>query len=775
MIKVKINGVEYEAQQGETILDVARRNGIYIPAICYSDRFGAIGACRICVVEIVGQKRPMLSCAMKVKDGMEILTDSDVVVEARKKIVYQWDKFHPLQCGVCDKSGECELQNINYELNITENPLESVTDALSVPDRTVHHEWKIIHHDANLCIQCRRCVTICDKVVNFGILALVKKDWGGKEIDTKDGKPLDCEFCGQCVSICPTGAMSSKLFKYRARPWELEKIESTCVFCGSGCSMELNVKNNEVLRVTSRNDTPNRANLCNLGRFGYSVTGSENNLYGCKIMGKEVTYDEAIGKAVEMLSKVGSSGIMGISGARCSFEEAFALRLMFERALRNVNLDSFASTHIGKAVRFLGEGLDALSEFERIGESDLVVCFGGDFANEMPRVDWEITRAVKLRKKAKLIQIYWRETKFNSLKPLVLNYRPGDEVSISRSLVEKLRGSEGTFEIPEEIVEAIKSAGNITFVVGEEALERPGGETIIRAVSDFALLLGNGVSLLFSSKYSNAVGDIYAGVSYGFSPGGFPEERSVSLVELVDLVRENKVKTLFLLGADLFDVMSDEDALFVLGRANVVYVGAYKNRTAEVADVVIPISSFAHSSGHFVNIEGRVNSFHRALDDSRLSGLDVIMGISSACGYNISPAEVASFAGKAFVQLKGHGVGLEDPLFNNRYAGRVGVVVFSKFRAGLFSSLAQGARIASPEPYILISEGDAEELSLSDGDRIVLEGRGVVEGRVRISMDIPQGVFGIPLWYDDLNAYNFSGSFSNVFPVKRIEKVSRNG
>ncbi len=777
IVKIKINGREYEATKDDSILDVARRNGIYIPAICYSSRFGAIGACRICVVEIVGMKKPMLSCAVKVKDGMEILTDSEPVIEARNKVVWEWDKFHPLQCGVCDKSGECDLQDVNYDLNITDNPLEKEVDPITIPDRTIHYEWPIIHHDANLCIQCRRCVTICDKVVNFGILKLVKKDWGGKEIDTKDELPLDCEFCGQCVSICPTGAMSSKLFKYKARAWEMDKVRTTCTFCSSGCQMDLNVKDNKILRVTSDDNTPNRANLCNLGRFNYSVVESKHTIdtyYADKV---KTSKDNALSRAAKILSSYEPDKVAAIAGCRETIEDQYALRLLMDKGLKSNNIDSFASTHIAKFFRVLPDGVEGFNEFLDIEKSDLIISFGGDIANEMPRLDWQLTRAVKLLKKSTLITAYWRDTKVDSLGSVPLRYSLGDEVEFLKSLSSAISKSlsdsgvnlpSGSYEIPEEVVEQIKTAKSISFIVGQEALERVDSEDITKTLANISILLKDKIKLYLSSKYNNSFGALYTGVTSGFGIKGIKAENGFDIYQLPNLVREKKIKSLILLNADLFNVLSDEDAKFVLENTDVVLLDSYKSATQKYANVVIPTPTFASVAGHYVNAEGKLLRVNKALDSSIEPAWLSIAELSSKVGYSLPTGDINHFINVDKINLEARINDLFDIQSNSSTieGGLKGAVIFSKFRAGIFSSYGEGASIASPKVWVELNPEDAESLSIKDGDSVTVESLGSLNLIARLDEKMPEGVVAVPLWFDSSNAYNLSGSFNNLFSAK---------
>ncbi len=777
-VKIKINGNEYEAKKDESILQVARRNGVYIPAICYSDRFGAIGACRICAVEIAGMKKPMLSCAMKVKDGMEIITDSEKVMEFRKKIVWEWDKFHPLQCGVCDKSGECQLQDINYELDITENPLEEQVDPLTIPDRSIHYEWRIIHHDANLCIQCRRCVTICDRVVNFGILALVKKDWGGREIDTKDGKPLECEFCGQCVSICPTGAMSSKLFKYKARPWELEKVRTTCQFCSSGCQMDLNIKDNKIMRVTSEDNTPNRANLCNLGRFNYSVVEKRNLIDEPLVEGHKTSLEGAIKAAANILKKYKPNEIAAICGARETVSDQVTLKVFFKNAVKSSNIDSFASTHIAKLFKVLPKGIAPFNGIQDMEDCDVIFVFGGDIANEVPRLDWQVTRNVKLLKKSKLITAYWRDTKIDTLGSIPLRYEAGQEIDFINSLFGHLAKAldvkttiKGNAEIPEDAINTLSQAKKVAFIVGQEALERPFGDDLSKAIANCLLLLSDKVKLYVSSKYNNSYGAIYAGVSSGFDFYGKATKSDFSLYDLNSLVQDNKIKALLLINADLFSVFSDEDARTILDKTDTILIDTYKSQTAQYTTVLIPSAAFASIDGYFVNIEGKFNQIRKALEDNRLSASEIITKISAEFGYNLPTGYVKDIVQKKTFEISGSFDSFEDvkPSKLELSGDFKGAIVYSKFRSGVFSSFGDGASIAMKEPVVTINPEDASSLEIEDGTCVNVDGISALKLKVKIDEKMPKGIVSIPAWFDGYNAFNLSGSLNNLFGAKILK------
>lgn len=770
-VKIKIDGKEFEVNSEMSILQAARENGIYIPAICYSDRFGAIGACRICAVEIAGMKKPMLSCAAKVKDGMEVTTNSQTLDQLRREVIYEWDTFHPLACGVCDKSGECELQNINYDFNISENPKEAQTDPLTIPQGSIHYEWKIIHHDANLCIQCRRCVAVCDKVVNFGILALVKKEGDRKEIDTKDGKPLDCEFCGQCVSVCPTGAMTSKLFKYKARAWEMKKVPTTCGFCSSGCQMDLNVKNNEILRVTSEECTPNMANLCNLGRFNYSASKSERLIRDYTFNAQSASQEDMILELSQLLKNTPREKIFGISGSRETLEDNRAFKMFFNNTLSNDNIDSLSSTHIGKLYKYLPQSVNKLYSFSEISESNLIICFGGDVANEMPRIDWAITKGSKLLKTAKIASAYWKDTKIDTLGTIALRYKPGKELEFLKVLASAIKqagfgadfdGLDSIQDVKNEefgltaLLDEVKKAQSVAFIVCQEALERSCGIDIAKAVSNIALLLKDKIKVYASSKYNNAFGALYNG--YGLS-------NDFNVDKLVDFAKSGKIETLLLLNTDLYSFLSDNDAKAIRDNVkNIVLFDTFESKTSMIANAIIPVPFFTNQNGTFVNTEGVLNKINKAIESSVAPAWEFLFKLSTNLGYNLSSAKL---------EVKDKNICLNGPSdkiyqisteYDIQGSGTFSFVAnYSKFRTSIYSGFGEGAKQAQSDSILYINPEDAASLNLQEKDYAqISSAHGSAILTVKIDEQMSKNTLSAPIWFENVNLYNITDSFNNM-------------
>ena len=230
MVNLTIDGRAVQAKKGSTILDVARENGIFIPTLCYHQALHPIGSCRICVVEVKpGPPRPLPACATYVNEGMEVTTTTPKLEAIRDELMKLVLINHAVECPICDKGGECELQNLTHALGIKKVDLEAV----KLSPR-FDYESNFVERHQDRCVTCGRCVRICKERVGAWSWNFVHR---GYFTQLSSGElPLNCEFCGSCIDICPVGALINKQWKYRARAWEVDKTEIACPFCGGGCN-----------------------------------------------------------------------------------------------------------------------------------------------------------------------------------------------------------------------------------------------------------------------------------------------------------------------------------------------------------------------------------------------------------------------------------------------------------------------------------------------------------------------------------------------------------
>ena len=235
MPTLTIGGQEIEVEQNTTVLQAAEELGIQIPRFCYHDRLSIAGNCRMCLVEMEKAPKPIASCAMPVGDGMVIRTNSEVAVKAQKGAMEFLLINHPLDCPICDKGGECELQDTVFEYGKGSSRLRDDKRVFRKDDIELN---SVIVFNANRCIQCQRCVRVCEEVV--GDVALGTAERGLDSEITGVGNSLkDCSHCGNCIEVCPVGALMSVPYRYKARPWDLVKTETICGMCGTGCSMSV--------------------------------------------------------------------------------------------------------------------------------------------------------------------------------------------------------------------------------------------------------------------------------------------------------------------------------------------------------------------------------------------------------------------------------------------------------------------------------------------------------------------------------------------------------
>ncbi|MBN2437999.1 MAG: (2Fe-2S)-binding protein [Deltaproteobacteria bacterium] len=350
-IPLNIDGRNVDAEAGQTILEVARGQGIYIPTLCHYSGTTNVGACRVCVVEVEKAKSLVASCCMPVSPGMVIKTDSPRVQTARKLIVELLWASGDHNCLTCEQNGACELQDLVYRLGI-----EKPRFTIDPPGYEIERTNTMIQRDLNKCILCGRCIRVCNEIQVNEVL-----DFSGRGSHAKVGPAFgadyidsECYFCGECVDACPVGAITFKQARFAGRPWEIKKVKTTCAYCGVGCQMDLNVHGNRIVKVTGNRsyEQPNGGSLCIKGRFGLDFISHPDRLTTPFIRKEKSgelvpsTWEEAYGFISERLSaihqKTGPDSIAGLSSARCTNEENYLFQKFMRAVIGTNNVDHCA-------------------------------------------------------------------------------------------------------------------------------------------------------------------------------------------------------------------------------------------------------------------------------------------------------------------------------------------------------------------------------------------------------------------------------------------------
>ena len=374
IINFTIDGQNVEGKKGETILQVARKNDIYIPTMCYISKTTPCASCRMCSVEAEGLDGVVLSCNTPPTEGINIITNSESLEKERTNIMKLYDVNHPLECGVCDKSGECDLQNKTLEFNI-----EQQNFAAKDISRKLEN-WGMINYDPALCILCEKCVHVCNEVIGDDAID-VKFGGYGSTIIPKNADKLDCTYCGECIAVCPVGALISSDFQYTANAWELSKVPATCAHCSGGCSLEYEVKDIGITRDKSIYRVKNNfeyTNLCGAGRFGFDF---EN-----KATKNEADFAKAV-EAVQSAKAIRFSSMITNEEAYMlgELKEKFGMKLFNEDARLYASFMKAYSTVSGK--KHHSGSLDAIKQ------SEAAIVIGTKIATDNPAVRYALTTA----------------------------------------------------------------------------------------------------------------------------------------------------------------------------------------------------------------------------------------------------------------------------------------------------------------------------------------------------------------------------------------------
>ncbi|MEW6620188.1 MAG: formate dehydrogenase subunit alpha [bacterium] len=437
MIELTIDGKTTQVKEGTTILQAAKSAGIKIPHLCYHKSLSPSSSCRICVVEVEGAKTLVASCSYPVSDGMKVKTDTERVLNARKLVLDLLLSNHPQDCLSCEKNSICKLQKYAYELGISRTTFEGAKTQYPIDTSN-----PFIERDYNKCILCGRCVSVCAEIQMLGIPDFANRGFETK-ISTFYDSPLqetECAFCGQCVAVCPTGALTEKVRKFRGREWELKKVTTTCPYCGCGCTFDLNVKDNEVVKVTSNDKNPvNGLALCVKGRFGFDFINNPDRLKTPLIKQESgefrpASWDEALKLVANKFSQIktqyGADSIAGISSARCTNEENYLFQKFMRVVIGTNNVDHcarlcHASTVAGLAVSFgSGAMTNSIAEIEN---ADCILVTGSNTTECHPIIGLKIKQAVK--KGAKLIVADPRRIELVELADVHLQFRSGTDVA----------------------------------------------------------------------------------------------------------------------------------------------------------------------------------------------------------------------------------------------------------------------------------------------------------------------------------------------------------
>lgn len=678
-VNVVIDGQPVRVLAGTTVLEAARQIGVDIPTFCYHPKLIPIGACRMCLVEVEKMRGLQTACTTQVREGMVVHVNSPAAKEAREWALRFLLTHHPLDCPVCDKGGECSLQ----DQTVAHGPTESWFIEPKRHKKKAYPLSPFLILDQERCVLCRRCIRFCEEYSDHRQLGLFER---GREtfVDVFPGIPFTSKFSGNAVDLCPVGALTSRVFRFQARVWELAEVPGVCNYCGVGCNIAWGVKNNRVRRITPREHAAvNDQWLCDKGRFAHAFLHHERRLRTPLVRRngtlEEATWEEALAFVAQRLAAIvqehGPQAVAGLGSTRTTNEASY----LFQRFLRAV-VGTNNVAHMGR----LPEGALLLEDIPSLAQADLVVLAGVDPSEELPLLDLWIKQGL-LRRRTKVLVLHPQRVELSRYPGLWLAYRPGAEVALACALTkallesgkarkvahaeiveEGLKGqpltqlAEAVGVAPAQVQEAVTllaSAGRAVLLTGEGWTATPHGQAALQALSNLARLAG-AEGPFYLAPDNNTVGATDMGLVPDRFPGGQPlDDRRVqdrlskwwgvrklgaapglAAQDLWPALLEARVRALYVLGAD----PADESALAAqaLERTEFLVVqDLFLTETAKRAHVVLPAAGPAVEEGTYTNLEGRVQhlgAFLRPLGASRPDWW-IVQEVARACLAALGP------------------------------------------------------------------------------------------------------------------------------------------
>ncbi len=799
LVTLTIDGIQVSVPKGTLIVEAAKQINNDIPVFCYHPKMKPVGMCRMCLVDVGrvqkdratgqvlldDQDRPKIgfgpkldtACTTPVEEGMVVVGASQKVTEARDDIIEFILTSHPLDCPICDKGGECPLQNLtmrhgpgNSRFIYGEKMHLDKHVPLGGPDEA------LIYLDRERCIQCARCTRFCDEVADDHVLGFYER---GRhlEIVTFSEPGFDSKFSGNTTDICPVGALTTRDFRFAARPWELTPSASICSHCPVGCNITFSTRREAksggasvIKRVMPRqNEAVNEIWMCDKGRFGYHFTESPDRLKTPLIRkdGKlvEATWDEALQLSAAQFKAAGK-GLAALVGDRLSNEDLYAIRTVATELDGQVELNSQMGG--GDVVRLLGVG--AGTNFSAIGQGTAILVVASDLEEEAPI--WWLRVKQAAERGATLIVAHGRATKTDRCATHTIRYPYGHEVATVLGML--VAGSS-------EAADAFAKAENGVILFGREGLDFAGSTALAQACANLLIAIGHfgkaNNGLIGVWPHANTMGAWEMGVKARDLSQAMPDV-TASWIVAADPVGDGLVN-------------ADD----LRGSGFVVVQELFLTETAKAADVVLPAAAWTEREGTYTNGERRVQRFYPAvpakgrpdfqiaaeigekLDITRsvpkiasLVFLEIAKSVPAYAGLNYNElAKVEKqwpdvggadlyYGGTSYANEQGLGVQLKSGAERGEAVASYNVDVPTSHAEGLslvpttvlydrgatfVRSLLMHPRL--PKPYVEINSADAAKLGVQDGDAVKVSVNGAIEEvTARVDGRAPKGVVLMP-------------------------------
>jgi NADH-quinone oxidoreductase subunit G len=586
VVNLTINDKPVVARKGELIIAAADRTDDFIPRFCYHPRMSPVGMCRQCLVEVETPRGPMMvvSCMTPVAEGQVVRTATDGVKKAQEGVLELLLANHPLDCPVCDKGGECPLQDQAF----SHGPGES-----RFVEEKRHYEKPIaisdiVYLDRERCILCDRCTRFADEVAGDALITFTSRG-NDTQVLTFPDEPFSSYFSGNTVQICPVGALTAKPYRFKARPWDLEQTESTCTSCSVGCRTVVQSSRDELVRYQGVDIDPvNWGWLCDRGRYNFESVNSPDRLTTPLVKnGAEhvaTSWSVALENASRMIrmslaQNANSVAILG--GARGTNEDAFAWVMLADKL------------GINQRDAQLGDGLSpeifniAQATIDETCAASTIILLSPDLKEELPVLYLRVRDAAQKRK-ARIVEFSSRDSGLSPYAWRTVGFEPGNQAQVVRETLTSA-------EMKEQL-----GRGQVVVVVGRPNLAENEVFTL-QALAEVFGVVPN-AKVLPVLRRGNVRGAVAAGLT--------PQNNSGDAIDILNAAAAGKIECLILLGAD---PMSDVADAGLVQRAlaqvkNLISIDTFVNSSNRNADIVLPAAAYGEKNGTTTNLEGRVSN-----------------------------------------------------------------------------------------------------------------------------------------------------------------------
>ena len=583
LINLTIDGRAVRVPPQTLVIDAAKTVGIEIPAFCYYEGLSLAAACRMCLVEVEKMPKMMTACTLPVSEGMVVRTETDQVKQSRKYMLEFLLTNHPLDCPVCDKGGECELQDMAFRYGAGES--RYTEEKVHTPEKQFS---PVVFFDAPRCILCFRCVRVCNEGLGVGALGVINRGVTS-EIAPNAGDHLECDECGACIDICPVGALTSGIYRYQTRPWEMTHTGTICTHCGDGCKTTLGTRNDKILRGNNRDRSGiNGEFLCIKGRYAFDFHDHAERLQTplLRVNGKleEVSWSRALEAVAQKFTQtLADGGTFGVIGSNhTTNEENFYLQKFARQVLKTNHIDHHRTGDVVTLLDALSGKTSGLATVSDLYERKAILVLGADLALEHPMLSYQV-RANYRHHQAHVYVVTPQAVREDKYAAAMVRGRDYE------SLRDKLKAE------PELVILFDDS------YQGDE----------LRKLVDFAESLAIPVKFICLLDYANSRGAVDMGLTPELLPGYQEVEHlqpSGQAGMHVDEMVRAELSALWVVGANPLKGGFERKAEFL------VVQDMFLTETARQADVVLPAACAYEKNGTVTNTSGEVQRLTRAIN-----------------------------------------------------------------------------------------------------------------------------------------------------------------